>query len=209
MGFVPYETCQPYMACSSDSMEDLCLHVNTECTPMNICRTCGNPSKGGTCNEIDQFPYATISEYGSYRNKCVDEIKAEIFARGPVTAGIAGMYLHNYTGGVIRDDASLRDLHMTHEVSIVGWGFDQTADVQYWIVRNSHGEYWGELSFFRIELGTNLLGIETHVTWATPGSFTIHNVPCVADGSNCERDTGAYLDPSFSKAYGRRVLSAL
>ncbi len=98
---------------------------------------------------------------------------------------------------------------MTHEVSIVGWGFDQTADVQYWIVRNSHGEYWGELSFFRIELGTNLLGIETHVTWATPGSFTIHNVPCVADGSNCKRDTGAYLDPSFSKAYGRRVLSAL
>lgn len=208
MGFVPYETCQPYIACSSDSTEELCRHVDTQCTPMNVCRTCANPSKGGTCNEIDQFPYATISEYGKYHNKNVDEIKAEIFARGPVTAGIAGMHLHNYTGGVISDDASMRDLDMTHEVSIVGWGLDPISDVEYWIVRNSHGEYWGELSFFRIQLGTNLLGIETHISWATPDTFTIHNIPCVADGSNCKIDTtGAYLDPSVSVSYGRRALS--
>jgi len=134
---------------------------------------------------------------------------AEIYARGPVTAGIAGAYLHNYTGGIIIDDESLRDLHMTHEVSIVGWGVDKTTHTQHWIVRNSHGEYWGELSFFRIELGTNLLGIEGHISWATPGSFTTHNVPCFADGSNCRRDADIYLDPSYSEAYGRRALSSI
>lgn len=52
MKFVPYESCQPYTACSSDSKEMLCQHVNTECTPMNICRTCANPMKGGTCNQV-------------------------------------------------------------------------------------------------------------------------------------------------------------
>ncbi len=163
---------------------------------------------------------------------------AEIYARGPVTAGVYGPYLHNYTGGIIQDNESLRNLHTTHEVSIVGWGtekvdsFDgdlvdhdvkssqQITDsdsqkvIKYWIVRNSHGEYWGELSFFRIEMGFNLLGIERHVTWATPGSFTIHNVPCFEDGTNCKGQSGkrtigqgtsidfsvgSYVDPFHSK----------
>jgi len=52
MGYVPYETCMPYIACSSESTEGFCPHANTECTPMNICRTCNNPSKGGTCTEV-------------------------------------------------------------------------------------------------------------------------------------------------------------
>ena len=35
---------------------------------------------------------------------------AEVYARGPVTAGIAGLYLHNYTGGIIRDKKELINL---------------------------------------------------------------------------------------------------
>ena len=169
--------------------------------------------------KIDEFPHATIAEYGTYHHN-VEAIKAEIYARGPVAAGINGTYLHSYTGGIIRDEESLRNLHMSHIVSIVGWGIDKTSNssgkvdssIPYWIVRNSHGEYWGELSFFRIEMGTNLLGIETKIAWATPGSFTIHNVPCFPDGSNCKRGNAhemKYLDPSILEAYGRRVLSLL
>jgi len=205
IGYVPYETCQPYVACSSDSNETLCRYLNTECTPMNICKTCNNPLNGGTCSEIDVFPYATISEYGSYDYASVETIKAEIYTRGPVTTGIAGKHLHNYTGGIILDKPSLRDLELTHEVSIIGWGYDNAKNVEYWMVRNSHGEYWGELSFFRIELGVNLLGVETCVSWATPDSFVIDNVPCVDDGSNCRKEggmvVGKYMDPSFSRFY--------
>ena len=32
----------------------------------------------------------------------------------------------------------------------------------YWIVRNSWGEWWGEGGWFRIQRGTNALGIESH-----------------------------------------------
>ena len=61
------------------------------------------------------------------------------------------------------------------------------------------GEYWGELGFFRIELGKNLLGIEGHISWATPGSFTVHNLPCLKDGSNCIREQKV-IDPSVNPA---------
>jgi len=39
------------------------------------------------------------------------------------------------------------------------------------------GQYWGELGFFRIELGKNLLMIESNVAWATPGAYTVSNFP--------------------------------
>ena len=59
-GFVPFDSCMPYIACSSESNEGICKYVNTTCNPMNICRTCDTfTGMGGTCVEIDQFPNAT------------------------------------------------------------------------------------------------------------------------------------------------------
>lgn len=206
VGYIPFETCMPYLACSSDSTEGFCPFIDTTCIPENICRTCSNPLNGGTCTVVHDFPYATVAEYGSYHDR-IDKIMAEIYARGPVTAGIAGTLLHNYTGGIIRDKESWRNLPITHEVSIVGWGTDKSNQIQYWIVRNSHGEYWGELSFFRIQMGTNLLGIETHITWATPGYFSTYTLPCIySNGINNDHDQ--FLDPSIDNglALGRRAL---
>ena len=94
--------------------------------------------------KIDSFPNATIKEHGTYNllswNR-VHKIKAEIYARGPVAAGINAMPLLEYKGGVIKD-ASLLDMIVDHIVSIVGWGVDGAGD-EYWIVRNSWGQYWG------------------------------------------------------------------
>jgi hypothetical protein len=40
--FHAFHRCQPYIACSSESKEGFCEHVDTTCSPMNICRTCSS-----------------------------------------------------------------------------------------------------------------------------------------------------------------------
>ena len=137
IGYVPYETCNPYIACSSDSTEGFCDHVDTTCTPSNICKTCGNPATGGTCSPITQFPNATVVEYGNYNENELFAIMAEIYIRGPVKASVNAGPLQDYHGGILYDSSITRNTTHNHGVSIVGWGYDNVHDVQYWIVRNS------------------------------------------------------------------------
>jgi len=200
-GYVPFESCMPYMACSSDSSEGFCKHVDTSCSAVNTCRTCNTFSDyGGTCAEIDVFPNATIAEYGTYGIFTfgkVHKIKAEIFARGPVAAGINAEPLIDYDGDIIQDDSFFHKL-VNHVVSIVGWEKDEETGIEYWIIRNSWGQYTGNMGYVRVELGKNTLGIESEIAWATPASWTVKNKPCDEDGSNCGSAFSAqeYVDPS-------------
>jgi len=189
-GFVPYDTCQPYLACSSESTEGFCPHVDTTCSAINTCKTCDTfGGMGGKCTEIDIMPNATVAEYGTYsflRNPSgiVHQLQSEIYARGPVATGVNAEPIVQYTGGRV-DDTKLWHMLVNHIVSIVGWETDSETGNVYWIVRNSWGQYWGELGYFRILAGHNSLGIELEVAWATPGVFTVHNFPCYEDGGNC------------------------
>jgi len=206
VGYVPYDTCQNYIACSSESEEGFCPYVDTTCSAINTCRTCSrDENKKGFCREVTHFPNATIAEYGTYSHD-IDATMAEIYARGPIKASINGTAIANYPGGIITDP-SLENTGHNHGVSIVGWGYDDVTHTRHWIVRNSWGQYWGEMGFFRVEMGRNLLGIEGHVAWATPGRYSVTNVPCREDGSMCGGgESVLYVDPSHNmKAVQRRL----
>jgi cathepsin X len=97
---------------------------------------------GGACSEIDYFPNATVAEYGliDFDEDVVESIMTEIFVRGPVAATINAEPIVHYKGGVFTDASHSQDTN--HIVSITGWGTDEETGKQYWIVRNSWGEYW-------------------------------------------------------------------
>lgn len=98
-----------------------------------------------------------VSEYGTVSG--VDQIKAEIFSRGPVGCVISVTEpFENYSGGIFHDDGSTP--LGGHELALVGFGVDKASGTKYWIGRNSWGTYWGENGYFRIEMGKNALGIE-------------------------------------------------
>lgn len=182
-GSIPYEDCMVYQACSADSSEEGCKNKQMfECTPTNICKTCDTfSSNGGTCSPIKHYPNATILSYGAVKGS--ENMKAEIYKNGPIACGINAEQIVDYTGGVLDLPNKLKIVN--HIISVVGWGYDAILDKQYWIIRNSWGSYWGELGFMRLVLGENQLGIEKTCAFAIPGNWTMHNVPCYEDGSNC------------------------
>jgi cathepsin X len=95
-------------------------------------------------------------------------------------------------GGIVTKNTTAETDHI---VSIIGWGVDKVTNTKFWTVRNSWGEYWGELGFFRIQRGVNLLSIERDCVWVTPGAWTELNYPCWETGKNCvERKN--FVDPS-------------
>ena len=185
----------------------------------------GFSDSGGECVELDYFPNATIAEYGEIgggffgmledQATRVHKIKAEIHQRGPVACTVNAEPLRDYEGGILDDESA--STSSNHIVSIVGFGKDDDTGKDYWIIRNSWGEYWGEMGFARIAMGKNMIGIEDHVAWATPGTFTTRNaMPCSEDGKMCGGEAQgtrhgfagqAYVDPSaaFLAAGGGRA----
>jgi cathepsin X len=154
---IPVDTCQNYIAIGS----------GTECTPEHICMNC---SPDGNCSAVSTYPKVWIKEFGALSG--VEAMKAEIVARGPIACqvdsgpiskwGFGPNRTKIFTGGVGHDSAD-------HEISVVGFGYDAGEAMSYWIIRNSWGEYWGEFGYFRVQLGTNQIGLESNTcSWAVP-----------------------------------------
>eukprot|EP00729_Bicosta_minor_P008948 gene8948-21182_t len=179
---ISFETSNPYMACSSESTEGLCPHGNWDCSAINIARTCSTFPPEGTCSGLSHYPNVTVSQYGSISGQAA--MQKEIMARGPISCGIDAMPILKYTGGIVSDPGSGVD----HVISVVGWGKTfSTAPgggESYWIVRNSWGEFWGEMGYVRVAFGA--LMVESQCSWAVPGTYTETNFPCYEGGENCQ-----------------------
>lgn len=60
----------------------------------------------------------------------------------------------NYNSGIWENDCSQYD-YVNHGMAAVGYGYDSANQVEYAIIRNSWGTYWGEDGHVRVKIGSD------------------------------------------------------
>ena len=198
---IPDDTVQSYAA------------VEKQCEPHGRAEWCDYNLTAG-CQPLghhDQPPHSTepptayplygVSEFGGVSG--VERMKAEIFARGPISCGIvASRRFTNHSGGHVLELATRPGAKLDHEVSVYGWGVEQGK--AYWRVRNSYGSAWGEHGHVRISQAMSG-GLDTDCSWgvptvnssaAQPGQGTKPVVMAAAVGQRRRRVGGALAPPT-------------
>eukprot|EP01083_Nonionella_stella_P038240 104050_1 len=156
---VPDETCQNYMAQNNPHPE------NEE---YNVCYTCSSSQ----CWTVEPDEVYTVQEYGYVQGTL--NMKREIYARGPIGCGMfVDKGFERYSEGIYAskrycNDCKGEDIASNYIVSIVGWGYDEDEDVEYWIGKNNWGFGWGEKGYFRMQMGINSNNIEEQCIWGIP-----------------------------------------
>ena len=120
----------------------------------------------GAGEKISSYNKLFISAYGSARG--YDEMKSEIFNRGPVACTIDAGPIVKYTSGIATQFSMMTD----HVVSVVGWGTE--GPTEYGVVKNSFGTQWGELGYYRQKVGDDIYNMESSMcSWATPDDESV------------------------------------
>ena len=168
---VPFSTCTNYAADDSNT-----------CTPRDFCLSCIG---SGDCYGVPAVPSMDPVAFGFWMNgvpkiyikewgymgtlygNSVRDIQIEVVTRGPIACAVDPASLYDYEKGVIDRPWSGT---LGHYVEVVGWG--ETSDgEEFWHVKNSWGEFWGERGMARIKRGVNSMGIESSCSWVVPTAW--------------------------------------
>lgn len=159
-GFVD-ETCYPYEGKDSICRDPGLKHALPEHDHINF------HAKSDCKNRYYTAMYRYV---GGYFGNCDEEsMKAELFRHGPIAVGFevlddfryykGGVYKH--TGLMSRINSVTGFEETNHAVLIVGYGHCDKHNMDYWIVKNSWGDQWGEGGYFRIVRGEDNVAIES------------------------------------------------
>ncbi|CAB3397890.1 unnamed protein product [Caenorhabditis bovis] len=116
--------------------------TNGECNPFRRCGSCW-PNE---CFSLTNYTRYYVKDYGQVKGR--ENIMAEIKKGGPLACSIGATkkFEYEYVKGVYYEKSELEPNHI---ISLTGWGVDENG-TEYWIARNSWGEAWGEMGWFRV-----------------------------------------------------------
>jgi len=101
------------------------------------------------------WPTANISGYSYIKENDVDAMMSAIALIGPQSVLVAAETWADYESGILQNNytsvASNRSWQeIDHAVQMVGYGFDNDLQLNYWIIRNTWGTNYGEQGFIRL-----------------------------------------------------------
>ena len=118
-----------------------------------------------TCHYDESKVFLRIDSWLMLDTQDENEIKEFLYTNGPLAIAINADPFQYYTGGIIDEDEWSCDPEgLNHGVVLVGYGNESGVD--YWIIRNSWGDYWGEDGYVRVARGKGTCGVNTYVTTA-------------------------------------------
>jgi len=101
---------------------------------------------------VPRFPGNLFTEFNFCSNftdtYCTEDIVYQFLTNGPVSVGMDGgtQDIMNYAGGIFTGECSA----INHAVLLVGYGFDSSTNLDFWIIRNSWSVNWGENGYLRV-----------------------------------------------------------
>jgi cathepsin L len=148
-------------------------------------------SVGGQCQTEAAYPYqayyggcranpngyykkAVLTEWYNKWDSTEEEMK-NLVLTGAVSTSVKANFMGGYHGGVWDDPRCCEQTtdpnckwQMNHAVTVVGYGHDQASGKDYWLVKNSWGNWFGENGYIKIKRGTGHCGIGVlHITQPT------------------------------------------
>ena len=160
----------------------------------------------GVCPSSLEYYNQGVKISSAYYTYNADEetMKALVYANGAVGTGVnADTGFGEYSGGVY---AGCDSTATNHAVTVVGYGTEDGVD--YWLVKNSWGDSWGESGYIKIQRGVSMCGIGSlmvtvdceEVAGATDSPLTTA-APCTDTYSNCA-DLCSYVPDDCKKSCG-------
>merc|ERR1712194_240662 len=138
-------------------------HEETNANVQPVCKDC----VGQNCFVPDSYHTYQVERYGAIPPNDIEAMMTEIYARGPIFCSVDANPMQNVPfgfAGVWRTDEKG---DVDHVINVAGWGTDENG-VDYWVVRNSWGEYYAENGFVKVERGIDMMWIESYCGYVIP-----------------------------------------
>lgn len=124
--------------------------------------TSGSGKEGKCIKSKIKAPLQKISSWVQVSDSAKGEegILTALKQSGPITIGINAEHLQTYRRGVMNPRICRNgEYFLDHAVLMVGYGYDEKKQTEYWNIKNSWASDWGEKGYFRIKYGENKCGV--------------------------------------------------